>query len=231
MKEKLSLGLVAIVCVALLASGAMGGQVFFSTATDVGQGAAPLSEQSVDGDLTLGIWATSDQDYDTSIGMNVLSDAPANVALTAGEVKNPDIISELAGTAVDVRWQDVAVGEVTAAQITKMNAARVTVGTGILLTNNGTVPPFLNVDPLFDQDAGAFLLGTVTVSGVGPDGSSSVLSINEEGTATFVNAGQAVTPDFMPVTLSVGVANIPEPSTLVLVAFGLVAMLGYGLKR
>ena len=38
MKNKLSLGLVAVACVALLAGSAMGGSVFFSTAIGVGKG-------------------------------------------------------------------------------------------------------------------------------------------------------------------------------------------------
>ena len=76
-----------------------------------------------------------------------------------------------------------------------------------------------------DQKGAA--VGTVTMTTSGAQGDNSDLSISQEGTALFVNAGQQVFPDFMPVN----VANVPEPSTLVLVAFGLIAMLGYGLKR
>ena len=66
MKERLSLGLVAMVCVALLAGSAMGGSVFFSTALGVGEGAASTDHLSIgvspNTTLTLGIWASADQD-------------------------------------------------------------------------------------------------------------------------------------------------------------------------
>jgi len=232
MKEKLSLGLVAVVCVAFLASGAMAGSVFFSEALDVGQGAAPTDALTVapGAALTLGIWSSADQDYDTTIGMNVVSSDAGAAALGGAELANPDIISVALGAPVDTRWQDATVGEVTAGQVSNMNAARVTSGTGILGANDGTQGVFKNQDPLLDSAAGAFMLGTVTLT-AGAEGSSSVLSINQEGTALFVNAGAQVEPDFMPLTLSVGTASVPEPSTLVLAAFGLMAMLGYGLKR
>jgi hypothetical protein len=229
MRERLSLGLVAMVCVALLAVSAMGGSVFFSTALGVGEGAAPtaLVNVATSSNLTLGIWASDDQDYDTTIGMNVLTADSAAVALVAAAVTNPEIFSEALGAPVDNRWQDASVGDVTADQVSNMNAARVTAGTGVLGSNDGTVAPFKNRDILYDMDAGAFLLGTVTMVTSTEVGFESTLSINQEGTALFVNAGAQVFPDFMPVN----VANVPEPSTLVLVAFGLIAMIGYGLKR
>jgi hypothetical protein len=231
MKERLSLGLVAMVCVALLAGSAMGGSVFFSQVTGVGHGAAPETSVIVrpNTTLTLGIWSTDDQDYDTTIGMNVLSADSAAVALIGGEVLNPEIVSQLAGTRIDDRWQDASIGDTTAGMISNMNAARVTSGMGVIDANSGDVAPFLNLDELYDVDAGAFLLGTVTVTTSGTAGDNSDLTINQVGTALFVNAGAQVFPDFTPVNVSV--TGIPEPSTLVLVAFGLIAMLGYGLKR
>ena len=234
MKKNLSLGLVAIACVVFLASGAMAGNVFFSTVGEVGGGVAlgnPTVTVASGDPVTLYIWATADQDYDTTIGMNVVSADSAAVALGGGEVSNPDIYSNALGAPVDTRWQDASVGEVTAGQVSNMNAARVTAGTGVLGANNGTVAPFQNLDELFDVDAGAFMLGMVNATATGADGASSVMSINQEGTALFVNAGAQVFPDFGTATINVGIAEIPEPSTLVLVAFGLIAMIGYGLKR
>ena len=106
-------------------------------------------------------------------------------------------------------------------------APRLGLDSAALEALRGDVDHFYHLAALYDMDAGAFLLGTVimTTSGVLCDGNT--LSINQEGTALFVNAGEGVNVDFIPVT----VANVPEPSTLVLVAFGLIAMLGYGLKR
>ena len=236
MKKNLSLGLVAIACVVFLASGAMGAEVFLSAATEVGEGAAPMAsdgayEADPNAELTLGIWSTNDQDYDTTIGMNVVSGDPAAVALGSGEVMNPELDWEVLGApSGGNRWQDASVGDVTAGQVSNMNAAHVTAGTGILGANDGTVPPLGVMDPLLDPDAtatGAFLLGTVTMTTSTEPGFVSELTINQEGTALFVNAGDQVFPNFIPVN----VANVPEPSTLVLVAFGLIAMLGYGLKR
>jgi hypothetical protein len=147
-------------------------------------------------------------------------------------VMNPELIWEVLGApSGGNRWQDASVGDVTAGQVSNMNAAHVTAGTGILGANDGTVPPLGVMDPLLDPAAtatGAFLLGTVTMV-TGAEGTSSALSVNQEGTALFVNAGDQVFPDFTGMTINV--AGIPEPSTLVLVAFGLIAMLGYGLKR
>ena len=62
-----------------------------------------------------------------------------------------------------------------------MNAARDISGTGILGANNGTVPPLMNLDPLYDIDAGAFLLASVpmTVNVVGLC-ETSTLSINQD---------------------------------------------------
>jgi hypothetical protein len=231
MKERLSLGLVAMLCVAFLASGAMGAGVYFSEALGVGEGAVPAQSVEVlpNTTLTLGIWSTADQDYDTTIGMNVVSADPVAVALGAGEVLNPELIWEVLGApSGGFRWQDASVGNVAADQVSNMNAAHVTAGTGILGANDGTVPPLGVKDPLLDLDAGAFLLGTVTMTTSTEPGFSSELTINQEGTALFVNAGDQVFPDFAGMTVTVGV---PEPSTLVLVAFGLIAMIGYGLKR
>jgi hypothetical protein len=222
MRKKLSLDLVAVACVALLASGAMGAQVFFSTATEVGQGAAPAGNiwAGLGETLTLGIWSTDDQDYDTSIGMNVLSSDAAAVALSGAEVANPELIWEVLGSpSGGFRWQDATVGEVTADQISAMNAAHVTLGTGILGVNNGTVPPLGVLDPLFDPAAtatGAFLLGTVTMTTSTEKGFESVLTINQEGTALFVNAGEGVNVDFIPVkatsTPSPALTNSAVPS-------------------
>ena len=119
MKNRLSLGLVTVACVALLASGAMGGSVFFSTALGVREGAAPtrLVWPGSGATLTLGIWSTADQDFDTTIGMNVVSSNPTSVALVGGEVPNPDIFSNALGAPVDTRWQDASVGDVTPGQV------------------------------------------------------------------------------------------------------------------
>ena len=236
MKKKLSLGLVAVASVVFLASGAMGGSVFFSTVGVVGGGVQLTGPKQLLLDVqsgdpwTLYIWATADQDYDTTIGMNVVSDDPASVALSGAEVMNPELIWEVLGApSGGFRWQDASVGNVSADQVSNMNAAHVTAGTGILVANDGTVPPLGVKDPLLDLDAGAFLLGSVSFDAVGAEGTSSTLSINQEGTALFVNAGEQVFPEFGTATINIGV--IPEPSTLVLVAFGLIAMIGYGLKR
>jgi hypothetical protein len=233
MKKKLILCLVAVASVALLASGATGADVFFSNIGGVGQGVVPMGNIYMTGyamiegtSVPLYIWATDDQDYDTTIGMNVLSSNSAAVALIGGEVANPEIFSEALGAPIDNRWQDASVGNVAADQISNMNAARVTSGTGVLGANDGTMAPFKNLDTLYDIDAGAFLLATVTMTTSTELSFGSTLTINQEGTALFVNAGVQVFPDFIPVIL-----GVPEPSTFVLVAFGLIAMLGYGLKR
>ena len=142
------------------------------------------------------IWATDDQDYDTSIGMNVVSSHPDRAKLIGAEVYNSDIFSMALGAPVDVRWADVSVGDITPGQISNMNASRDTSGTGILAANNGTVPLFRNLDPLYDVQAGAFLLGSVVVEDVGVPATWSTLTINQEGTALFVNNGEQVFPDF-----------------------------------
>ena len=119
MQQKLILCLVAVACVALLASGAMGGSVFFSVALGVGEGAAPTDHVWVSSGttLTLGIWVSDDQDYDTTIGMNIVSDNPAAVALMGADVSNPEIFSNALGAPVDTRWQDASVGDVTPGQV------------------------------------------------------------------------------------------------------------------
>jgi hypothetical protein len=231
MKENLSLGLVAVACVALLGSGAMGASVFFSTVGEVGQGVSPDNPHLYippGSTATVYIWATDDQDYDTTIGMNVVSSSPTYAALRGGEVLNAEIFSEALGAPFGTRWQDVSVGNVTAGQVSNMNTARGTGGSGVLGSNDGTVPPFENRDLLYDVDAGAFLLASVTVTIAGDlRACPSILSINQEGTAMFVNDGQQIFPHF-----GTALVNMcPEPSTLVLVAFGLSAMIGYGRRR
>ena len=231
MKEQLNSGLVAVACVALLAHGAMGASVFFSTIGEVGQGVHPDNPHLYippGSTATVYIWATDDQDYDTTIGMNVVSSSPTYAALQRGEVLNPEIFSEAIGLPRGTRWQDVFVGNVTAGQVSNMNAARGTRGSGVLGSNDGTVPPFENRDLLYDVDAGAFLLASVTVTIAGDlRACPSILSINQEGTAMFVNDGQQIFPHF-----GTALVNMcPEPSTLVLVAFGLSAMIGYGRRR
>jgi hypothetical protein len=216
MKEQLSSGLVAVACVALLAHGAMGASVFFSTIGEVGQGVHPDNPHlhiPPGSTATVYIWATDDQDYDTTIGMNVVSSSPTYAALQGGEVLNPEIFSEALDASLGTRWQDASVGAVTAGQISDMNAERVTEGTGILAANNGTVPPLKNRDLLYDVDAGAFLLASVTVNVSGDfRACPSILSINQEGTAMFVNDGQQIFPHF-----STALVNMcPEPSTLLL---------------
>ena len=92
MKEQLSSGLVAVACVALLAHGAMGSSVFFSTIGEVGQGVHPDNPHlhiPPGSTATVYIWATDDQGYDTTIGMNVVSSSPTYAALQGGEVLNP----------------------------------------------------------------------------------------------------------------------------------------------
>ena len=228
MKEELSLSLVTVAWVALLASGAMGASVFFSTVGEVGQGVSPGNPHLYippGSTATVYIWATDDQDYDTTIGMNVVSSSPAYAALRGGEVLNPELFSEALGAPFGTRWQDVSVGNVTAGQVSNMNAARDTSGSGVLSSNDGTVPPFENRDLLYDIDAGAFLLASVTLTVAGDfRACPSILSINQEGTALFVNDGEQIFPEF-----GTALVNMcPEPSTLVLIAFGLIAMIGYG---
>jgi hypothetical protein len=235
MKKKLSLGLVAVACVALLASGAMGASVFFSPVGEVGGGVAPCPSCLSTGPghtETLYIWSTDDQDYDTRIGMNVVSSDPVAVALVAADIANPDITSLTVGATLDVRWHDVAVGDVTPGLISNMNGIALGTGipgansgTGILGANDGTVAPFRNLDTLYSVEAGAFLLGSVTMTTspiLGGRRHSSVLSINQEGTAGFVNDGVQVFPNFIPFTVY---WVTPEPSTLLL-AIAALAVVG-----
>ena len=229
MRERFSLAIVAMACVALVAvptSASVATSVFFSEVGAVGGGAAvgnPAIVLEVGDPLTLWLWSTADQNYDTSIGMNVRSTTPGVVALSGGDVYNPELLSMALGgvPAGEFRWQDVGVGDVDGDSVLKMNAVKVNSGTGISTANNGTVPLFKLLDPLYDILAQAFLLGEVTLDAVAPG--ATVLTIDQEGTALFVHNGAQISPEFG----TASITCIPEPSSIALVVLGLVALAAY----
>ncbi|OHB82105.1 MAG: hypothetical protein A2W31_02625 [Planctomycetes bacterium RBG_16_64_10] len=214
-------------CVAVLAVPALAEQnVFFSTIGAVGGGVVvgdPVIDATAGDLLTLYIWSSDDQDYNTSIGMNVVPDVPGAVNFTGAAVYNPDLMTGF-GFPLGKRWSEVGVGGIGPA-VTKMNAVFVTTtptgSEGVTSNNDGTVPPLLLQDPLYDEAAGAFLLGEVRLDVLPSFAAPVVLSINQDGTALFVHNGQQVLPNFGIATL------IPEPSTIVLAVLGLIALVGY----
>lgn len=229
--KKVSLSLIAIACVALVTMPALGASVFLSEVGTVGGGVAagnPVVDVMPGSSLTLYLWSSADQNYDTSIGMNVRSATAGVIDFTASAVQNPEILSMALGGApagVD-RWQDVGHGVVTSESVTAMNAVKVNEGTGITSANNGTVGLFKYLDPLYDVPAGAFLLGSVSLDAVAAG--STTLSIDQTETALFVHAGGQVFPEFGTATINVA---IPEPSSIVLLVLGLVALVGYRSNR
>ena len=185
-----------------------GGNVYFSTVGTVGDGVTLGNPDIVhtvrESGGWLYIWATDERDFDDSIGMNVVSRAPDVVAFTTCEIFNPELLSDAfdppSPSGVS-RWQGVAVNDVTANTILRMNAARIGEATGITNDNDGTVPLFKLRDPLYDIGAGAFLLGMVQWSIVAPGVTH--LSIDQESTALFVNGGHQIIPDFGTATIRV----------------------------
>ena len=229
MKERLCVGLVALACVGVFALPVLADAhlpaVFFSTVSDVGGGVAlgnPEIEVAPGDSLKLYIWSTDDQDYNTSIGMNVTPDVAGAVTFTAAVVENPalDTIIGPFGS----RWSSVGVGSI-GPDVQKMNAVFVTTDPtgqeGVTTNNDGTVAPLMPLDPLWDMDAGAFLLGQVWLDVLPGFAGPVVLSIDQEGTALFVNDGARVDPAFGIATL------VPEPSSIVLALLGLIALVGY----
>jgi hypothetical protein len=212
MREELRLSLVAVACVALLASGAVGASVFFSLAADVGNGVTPGDPnlQIQPGESgNLYIWSTDDQDYDTTIGMNVFSGTPGVIGFTGGIVYNPDIQSQLVPSLPPVpRWNNAAVGTVNADTIVQMNAANVALAMGVLAANNGTDAQ-QNLDLGYDVSSGAFLLASVDFDAL--QQGTTTLSISQDmpvQTALFVNQGERIDPEFMTATITVGSGGI-----------------------
>ena len=178
----------------------IGGNVFFSTVGTVGDGVrsghATVEHDITDGSGRLYIWSTDDQSFYWSIGMNVLSQTSGVIAFTSADIFNPELLSNAFDPPSPLgmpRWQGLAVNDVTADAILRINAANLYEGTGILSRNDGGFPPVRPLDPLYDIDAGAFLLGTVQYDIVAPGVTH--LSIDQEGTALFVH-------DYLPFHLS-----------------------------
>ncbi len=196
-------------CAALAAAPVSGATVFFSTVGTIGGGVTPgpaelLLEPGEPGQLY--IWCTDDQDYDTSVGVDVTSSAPGVIAFTDGSSANPDIVSDaLGGTFVDRRWTAAAVGSVSPDFIDGIAALEL-VGSdpppgGISASYDGTVPPDLWRDTLYDVPAGAFLLGSVSFDALAPG--TTQLTMESGDTLYFLHGETQIFPIFEPATVTV----------------------------
>ena len=189
-----------------------GGNVFFSTVATVGGGVTMGSPDIVhdlgEGSGWLYIWSSDDQDFDTSIGMNIVSNTPDVIALTGAELFNSDIITTKVGNVVlETRWEGTSVNgqnPVAPDVLQNMNAVTIFSDVGVDTSNDGTDTPFGKLDTGYDVAAGALLLGAVQYEMVGHGVTH--LSINQEGTALFVDDGNPIRPNFGTATIRV----VPE---------------------
>jgi len=172
---------------------------------------------------------TGSSELDTGGGLDLSFSSNGVVGFDAAQTFDFDVVLAAAPTVViNQRWgTDVfpggpaggglAAGEVTADNVTGLNAFRVVTGTGILNANTGD-PTFL--DTGYDADADAFLFASVDVTAAGNGVTSLEAAIGAIG---IVHDNAAIDPSFGAANITVGAA-IPEPTSAGLLALGLVGL-------
>ncbi|MCG8508338.1 MAG: hypothetical protein MI741_03835, partial [Rhodospirillales bacterium] len=175
-------------------------QLFFSPVGTVGGGVSlgdpQLYVSPSSSTASLYVWSTDDQDVDALLSFDVTSSTPGVIAFTGSEIFAPQLFSEASQQFDGRRWglkQDgdsTQDGTVSTNSITGLAATKpgsVEFGTGVLAANDGTIGPDLLRDPLYDTQAGAFLLARIDFSRTGSGSTTIGISASQ---GFIVNGGQ-----------------------------------------
>lgn len=203
------------------------GQNFFWSDLGLGDGAInddATIETSVGATGTAYLYYESNgQDISDGLDLDFSWDVNDVIAFTAAETFEADIIA--GDPAIDDRWGDAfgPAADVSPNDVTGFFAVNVVNGTGILESN---IPGVLSgnygidfIDILFDQSAGAFLVGSVDYEAL----TAGITTLQVDG--LVVNNGVNIGVPFSNLTF----ISVPEPTSAFL--FSLLGVLSVAIRR
>ena len=202
----------AIVCIALVSCFSHANEVFISF-SDLGEADVQTNDT-----LTIGVgdtasafvWIEASEDIDTLVVTDFLLSASSIVALTGGEVFNPNIVDG-GGIVSGTRWDSTGDGELAVDGVALSGAfgfaTGLDAGTGIVASQTATGT---QSDTFFDATAGAFLFARID------------FQANDRGTVDINPNGISLNGGVLDnLSVTSGTINvIPEPSVCVLLLIG-----------
>ncbi len=156
----------------------------------------------------------ADSDINVGAFLDIATSVSGVIGFTGSEAYNFDIT--VGGIDIDDRWQAFGGGTVSADLVDELNAFRVTSGTGILESQNGTGA---FVDEGYDAGADAFLFARIDFTALG-EGLVDVFGSSGDG--LIVHDGAPIPATFGGATIEV----VPAPGVLGLgvLGFGVAAV-------